>query len=67
MIPSALNNHDFLSCLCGSELESGLAVRLDNFLSCLCGSEPLQRGHVSSHLFLSCLCGSEPPVPAATR
>ncbi len=29
----------FLSCLCGSELQSIIDYDISNFLSCLCGSE----------------------------
>ena len=49
----------FLSCLCGSELQSIIDYDISNFLSCLCGSERPEWRSSQSSYFLSCLCGSE--------
>lgn len=49
----------FLSCLCGSELQSIIDYDISNFLSCLCGSEQSQLLNKIAIRFLSCLCGSE--------
>ena len=49
----------FLSCLCGSELESEELRETVMFLSCLCGSEHDPPRKILFGSFLSCLCGSE--------
>ncbi len=57
----------FLSCLCGSELNTLEAAPFGHFLSCLCGSEQKPRTLGAGRLFLSCLCGSELVVTRADR
>lgn len=49
----------FLSCLCGSELQSIIDYDISNFLSCLSGSELAPTATAIRADFLSCLCSSE--------
>ncbi len=51
--------HEYLSCLCGSERLKYQRWIDNEFLSCLCGSELTEMNSAKSIIFLSCLCGSE--------